>query len=140
MKDTMTNLSVGQLAREGNVHLETVRYYERKGLLPSPARKKSGHRVYGPQALQRLRFIKRTQALGFALAEIKELLALRIDPKQPCGKVIEQIDDKTAEVRAKIAALRAIERTLKRMKESCEGRCSVGECPILSTLEEELSA
>jgi DNA-binding transcriptional MerR regulator len=134
----MTTLSVGQFAREGNVHLETIRYYEREGLLPSPARRKSGHRFYGPQALLRLRFIRRTQALGFTLSEIKELLALRIDPKQPCGKVVRQIEAKTAEVKSKIAALRTIERTLKRMKDSCAGRCSVRECPILGFLEEEL--
>ena len=83
----------------------------------------------------RLRFIKRSQALGFTLTEIKELLALKVAPNQPCIDVVHQIEAKAVEVKAKIAHLRAIERTLRKMKASCEGCCSVSECPILESLD-----
>src|ERR1700687_5867018 len=80
----MTTLRIGELANKGNVHLETIRYYEREGLLRPPQRTPSGHRAYAPGDLLRLRFIKRSQALGFTLTEIKELLALKVTPNQPC--------------------------------------------------------
>ena len=131
----MTTLTTSELATEGNVHLETIRYYEREGLLRPPHRTSSGHRAYTSGDLLRLRFIRRSQALGFTLTEIKELLAIKVMPNQPCIDVVRQIEAKTLEVRAKIAHLRAIERTLHKMKTSCEGRCTVGECPILESLE-----
>lgn len=134
MENTLT---IGQLARRGGVHLETVRYYEREGLIPSPPRKVSGHRAYAPAAVRRLRFIKRAQEIGFSLLEIKELLALRRDPDQLCTDVIRQVDAKTREVEAKIAHLKAIRRALLRHKDSCEGQCHVSECPILESLDTE---
>jgi MerR family transcriptional regulator, copper efflux regulator len=131
----MTTLRIGELASKGNVHLETIRYYEREGLLRPPQRKPSGHRAYAPRDLLRLRFIKRSQALGFTLTEIKELLALKVTPNQPCIDVVRQIEAKALEVKAKIANLQAIQSTLHKMKASCEGRCSVSECPILESLD-----
>ena len=131
----MTTLRIGELASKGNVNLETIRYYEREGLLRPPPRTPSGHRAYAPGDVIRLRFIKRSQALGFTLTEIKELLALKVTPNQPCIDVVHQIDAKALEVKAKIAHLQAIQRTLHKMKASCEGRCSVSECPILESLD-----
>jgi len=125
---------IGELANRGKVNLETIRYYEREGLMQSPQRTSSGHRAYAPRDLLRLRFIKRAQALGFTLAEIKELLALKVDPDQTCENVVHQIEAKALEVKAKIVHLRAIARTLRKMKASCDGRCSVGECLILESL------
>jgi MerR family copper efflux transcriptional regulator len=133
----METLTIGQLAERGGVNLETVRYYEREGLMPPPPRKTSGHRAYSLNAVRRLRFIRRAQQLGFSLAEIKELLALRRDPNQLCMDVIRQIDTKTQEVEEKIAHLRAIRRTLLRLKNSCEGDCRVSECHILESLDTE---
>src|ERR1700687_6411372 len=133
----MTTLRIGELARKGNVNLETFRYYEREGLLRPPQRTPSGHRAYAPDDVIRLRFIKRSQALGFTLTEIKELLALKVAPNQPCIDVVRQIEAKAVEVKAKIAHLRALERTLRKMKTSCEGRCSVSECPIVESLDSE---
>ena len=133
----MTRLRVGELAAKGNVHLETIRYYEREGLLTPPKRTSSGHRAYAPGDVLRLRFIKRSQALGFTLTEIRELLAIKVTPAQPCIKVVHQIEAKAREVKAKIAHLRAIQRTLDHMKASCEGRCVVSECPILESLDVE---
>lgn len=130
----MTTLRIGELASRAKVNLETIRYYEREGLMRPPGRTPAGHRAYLPQEELRLRFIKRAQALGFTLTEIKELLALRVDPTQSCKDVVHQIDAKALEVKAKIAHLRAIARTLDKMKTSCDGRCTVGECLILESL------
>jgi DNA-binding transcriptional MerR regulator len=130
----MTTLRIGELANKGNVHLETIRYYEREGLLRPPQRTSSGHRAYAPGDLLQLHFIKHSQALGFTLTEIKELLALKIAPDQPCIDVVYQLEAKALEVRAKISHLQAIERTLGDMKASCEGQCSMSECPILKSL------
>ena len=133
----MATLRIGEMANRGNVHLETIRYYEREGLMQPPQRTPSGHRAYGPEDVLRLRFIKRSQALGFTLTEIKELLALKVAPNQPCIDVVHQIEAKALQVKSKIAQLRAIEHTLDNMKASCEGRCVVSECPILGSLDSE---
>jgi MerR family mercuric resistance operon transcriptional regulator len=130
----MTTLSISELASKGKVHLETIRYYEREGLIRPPHRKASGHRAYAPGDLLQLHFIKHSQALGFTLTEIKKMLALKVAPHQPCIDVVHQLQAKTLEVRAKIAHLRAIERTLVNLKDSCEGQCSMSECPILESL------
>ena len=131
----MATLSIGELAREGEVNLETIRYYEREGLMLPPPRKASGHRAYASGDVRRLRFIKRAQALGFTLSEVRELLALKVEPHQPCMDVVHQIEAKAREVKAKIAHLQAIKRTLDQMKASCEGHCAVRECPILQSLD-----
>jgi MerR family copper efflux transcriptional regulator len=136
----METLTIGQLAERGGVNLETVRYYEREGLIPPPPRKSSGHRAYSTVAVRRLRFIKRAQELGFSLAEIRELLHLKVDPDQLCTDVVAQIDGKTHEVEAKIRHLEAIKRTLTRMKDSCDGHCTVSECPILESLDTDYPA
>ena len=119
--------------------METIRYYEREGLILPPPRQSSGHRAYSLNAIQRLRFIQRTKALGFSLREVRELLELRRDPDQPCTDVIRQIEAKAAEVEQKIAHLRAIRRTLIHLKGSCEGGCQVSECPILENLDRKVS-
>jgi MerR family copper efflux transcriptional regulator len=133
----MTTLRVGELASQGGVNLETIRYYEREGLMRRPKRTSSGHRAYVSGDVLRLRFIKRSQALGFTLTEIKELLAIKVTPNKPCIDVVHQIESKALEVKAKIAHLQAIERTLENMKASCEGRCAARECPILESLDSE---
>lgn len=131
----MEGLTIGELAKRGRVHLETIRYYEREGLMLAPPRKSSGHRVYAPVAIRRLRFIKRAQNLGVSLAEIRELLNLQRDPNQLCGNAVKSIEAKLHEVREKIQQLRAIERTLKRMKNSCDGTRRVSDCAILESLD-----
>ena len=131
----MATLRIGDLASQGDVNLETVRYYERQGLMRPPQRTSAGHRAYASQDLLRPRFIKRSQALGSTLAEIKELLALKAASKKPCIDVVHQIEAKAREVKAKIAHLQAIHRVLEKMKASCEGKCTVSECPILESLD-----
>jgi DNA-binding transcriptional MerR regulator len=130
----MTTLRIGELASKGKVNLETIRYYEREGLMRPPQRTSSGHRAYAPGDVLQLHFIKHSQSLGFTLTEIKELLALTVAPNQPCIDVVQQLEAKAFEVRAKIAHLQAIERTLVNMKGTCEGQCLMSECPILKSL------
>src|SRR5919198_614719 len=83
----MDGFKRGEVARAGGVNLETIRYYERRGLLPKPPRTTSGYRTFGADAVRRLRFIKNAQDLGFSLREIKELLALRLDARTSCADV-----------------------------------------------------
>ena len=126
----MTTLRIGELASKGKVNLETVRYYEREGLMRVPQGTRSRHRAYALGDVLRLQFIKHSQALGFTLTEIKELFALKVTPNQPCIAVVHHIE-------AEVSHLRAIERTLRKMKASWEGRCAVSECPILDCLDPE---
>src|SRR5207245_11222249 len=101
----MKPLTTGQLARRGGVGVETVRFYERQGLLEEPARKESGYRQYEEDVVARLRFIRRAKELGFSLKEINELLALRVDPDTTCAEVRTKAQAKIADVEQKIEAL-----------------------------------
>lgn len=134
----MSTLTIGELARESGVHMETIRYYEREGLMPAPPRKSSGHRAYPPNAAVRLRFIKRVKELGFTLTEIRELLMLRADPDQNCSQVCEQAQHKLREVRAKIRNLKAVEGALQHLTAVCSGDRAVSECGILEALDKEV--
>lgn len=134
----MENLKTGELARRAGVNVETLRFYERRGLLPKPPRRESGYREYPPENVGRIRFIKRAQELGFSLGEIKELLALRVQAGTSCADVRERADQKLRDVRQKIADLKAIERALGKLTASCSGRGPLRECPILENLDGEL--
>src|SRR6266704_5758297 len=101
----MQRLTISRLARLGGVNLETVRYYERRGLLPKPPRTQSGYRQFSPETAQRLRFIKRAKELGFSLDEIGELLELRVQPKQKRGDVRSRAEAKIADIESKIETL-----------------------------------
>ena len=133
----MKPLTIGQVARQAGVGVETVRFYERQGLLDEPARKESGYRQYARGVVARLRFIRRAKELGFSLKEIKELLALRVDPTTTCAEVRARAEAKVAAVEAKIQALRKIKRALRRLTAGCSGRGPVSECPILEALGTE---
>ena len=132
----MEGLRLGELASQGGVNLETVRYYERRGLLPKPPRTAAGYRTFDAAAVRRLRFIKQAQALGFSLKEIRELLALRVDPRASCADVRRRAEAKIADIDAKLRALRAMKRALVRLTAACAGRGPVSACPILESLEE----
>jgi MerR family mercuric resistance operon transcriptional regulator len=90
----MRHLKTGELAKRAGVNVETLRFYERKGLLPEPQRRASGYRDYPEESVTRIRFIKRAQGLGFSLDEIHELLALRVKPKSPCAEVRDVVEKK----------------------------------------------
>lgn len=132
-----TALTIGRIAKLAEVNIETVRYYERRGLLPSPPRTESGYRVYDEQSVARLRFIKQAQALGFTLEEIGELLALRVDAETSCDEVRRRAERKTVAVAEKIRSLQAIQSALAELIAACAQGGPEGECPFLASLEQQ---
>ena len=130
----MEKLTIGQLAKQANVNLETIRYYERRGLIPEPPRSESGYRMYSRDAVARTEFIKRTQALGFSLREISEIFALRMEPETTCGDMKAKVEAKIEDIEQKITDLEQIREALVAMAEKCRGKGPIGECPILEAL------
>ncbi len=133
----MRNLTIGQLAREARVHIETIRYYERRGLIPEPPRRESGYRQYSEDAVSRIQFIKHAKELGFSLKETAELLTLRVDPATTCGNVKSRAEVKIAEVEEKIRALQRIKKALAKLVALCRGSGPSSECPIMEALNSE---
>jgi Zn(II)-responsive transcriptional regulator len=128
----MNWMTRGELARQGQVNPETIRYYERSGLLPTAARSESNYRLFAPAEVQRIRFIKRAQAVGFSLDEIKALLDLKYASEATCGDVREMVDAKIDDIDRKIAALQAMRDELSGLFEECPGGDRpTDECPIL---------
>ena len=128
----MEKMTIGQLAKKANVNLETIRYYERRGLIPEPHRNSSGH--YSLEEVKRTKFIKRSQALGFSLKEISELLSLRVEPGTTCADVKERVETKIENIKRKILDLEQIRKALLSLSQRCTGRGPVGRCPILEEL------
>lgn len=128
-------LTIGRLSQQADVQIETIRYYERRGLLPDPPRTESGYRQYDVESVTRLRFIKEAQTLGFTLEEIQGLLALRVDKETSCADVRRRAERKAADIEAKIAALQAMHAALQEMIAACAQGGPSGECPFLETLE-----
>ncbi|MDA1049458.1 MAG: heavy metal-responsive transcriptional regulator [Planctomycetota bacterium] len=133
----MASWTVGQLAKRAGVGVETVRFYERKGLLAVPERKPSGYRQYDEEVVDRLRFIKRAKELGFTLNEIKELLSLRLDPTTTCADVKKRSAEKIDDIEAKIRTLQRMKKALVKVTKACRGRGGTCECPILEALDRE---
>jgi MerR family mercuric resistance operon transcriptional regulator len=131
----MDKITIGRLARESAVNLDTIRYYERRGLLPKPPRSESGYRLFPPDAIKRVRFIREAQRLGFSLKEIEELLTLRKDTASSCADVRRRTQAKIADVEARIQALRTIRAALLALAASCTGRGPVTQCHILEALD-----
>jgi MerR family copper efflux transcriptional regulator len=124
-------LSIGQLARAAGVGVETIRFYERKGLIEQPRRPPAGARRYPLQAAARVTFIQQAQELGFTLAEIKELLALRLDPGTSCAEVKAKAEEKINDIGAKIRRLRHMRGALVEITKTCSGTGPTSDCPIL---------
>jgi MerR family mercuric resistance operon transcriptional regulator len=129
------SLTVGQVARRAGVNPQSVLYYERRRLLAPARRTDAGYRLYGPEAVSVIAFIKNAQGLGFSLAEIARLLRLRVGRRVQCGKVKTQAERRLKIVQDKIGGLRAMERVLKRLVRTCATRGTTGSCPILESLE-----
>jgi MerR family copper efflux transcriptional regulator len=130
-------LTIGQVARAANVHVETLRYYERRGLVPKPPRSPSLYRRYPDETVPRIRFVKHAQELGFSLREIRELLSMRASPKARCGDVKRRAETKIDEIAAKIRALKAMHRALVHLVAQCDGEVPSSACPVLESLEHE---
>lgn len=130
-------LTAGRVAKAGGVNIQTVRYYERRRLLVCDRRTDSGYRLYAPEAVRVIRFIKNAQELGFTLDEIAKLLRLRVGHKAQCGAVRRQAEARLKAVNGKIAGLLAMERILKRLVRTCAANGMTVSCPILDSLEKE---
>ena len=128
-------LKIGEVAEQGGVNLQTIRYYEREGLLQEPPRLPSGYRTFPESAVRRVRFIKRAQELGFSLAEIRELFSLTGNADAGAQDVRERARAKLADIEEKIQSLRAMKHALTALAESCPGRGPLSECPILDALD-----
>ena len=131
----MQTMTIGRVAREVGIGVETVRFYEREGLLQTPARRVSGYREYTADAVRQLRFIKQAQRLGFTLREIKELLALKLDPAATRSQVRQQAEAKVADIDQRIRELKRMKAALTPLITACDGQGSLEGCPILEAIE-----
>ena len=128
-------MRIGEVAARAAVKVQTLRYYERVGLLPEPTREDSGYRAYDMHAVRRVRFIKRAQELGFTLAEIADLLALREEATQSCAQVEARASLTVARIAEKIHDLERMRAALALYVVACQTREPVSECPLLTALE-----
>jgi len=128
------NLTIGRLAKRAEVSIDSIRFYERRGLLAEPTRTESNYRVYPLDAADRLRFIKKAQKLGFSLNEIQELLELRHNPGASKADVKLKTEEKIRDIRARIQDLGRMLSALEQLDESCDGHGPIAECPILEAL------
>src|SRR5213593_88571 len=133
----MKPLTIGEVARAAQVGVETIRFYEREGLIAEPPRRESGYRQYPPDAIRRVRFIRRAKELGFTLKEIGELLSLRVDPGRTFADVRAVARAKIRGIQEKISELSRIKDVLGRLERTCRGKGPTSVCPILDMLDEE---
>ena len=127
-------MRIGELAQKADLKVDTVRYYEKAGLLPIPPRRSNGYRNYDEQHVERLAFVRHCRVLGMSLADVKSLLELVAHPDADCTTVNRLIDDQLAHVQARIASLRTLEQQLLLLRAQCNTRKTAGECGILQEL------
>ena len=127
-------MRIGDLARQAGVDVQTVRYYEREGLLDAPARTASGYRAYGPQHLERLNFVRHCRSLDMPLAEIRRLIELSRDTRVSCDQVNTLVRTHLERVQAKRKALQTLEGQLEALTAQCESGHRVADCGILEEL------
>jgi Hg(II)-responsive transcriptional regulator len=128
-------MRTGEVAAEAGVNIQTLRFYERLGILPRPTRTSSGYRSYSNEAVRLVRFIKRAQDLGFTLAEIEELLLLRSDTQSSCAQVKRAAQAKLVAIEEKIHSLRSMKRALTVLLTSCARNDRERRCPLLESLD-----
>ncbi len=129
-------MRIGQVAAQAAVNVQTLRYYERRGLMPATDRRSSGYREYEPAAVARVRFIKHAQALGFTLDEISELLTLRVGSNSPCARVEASAERAIARIDEKVDHLNRMRVVLTDLASACRRQDLIGDCPILQALED----
>jgi MerR family transcriptional regulator, copper efflux regulator len=130
----MQRFTIGQVAHEAGVGVDTVRYYERNHLLPEARRRLSGYREYGREDVRRLRFIRRAKDLGFTLAEVRDLLALSANREHGVRGVKARAEARLADVEQRIGELQRVRRGLKHLIAACPGHGALDDCPILAAL------
>ena len=130
-------LKIGEVAERGGVNLQTIRYYEREQLLPKTPRLSSGYRFYPSDTVRRVRFIKRAQEIGFTLAEIRDLLAIRLDPSRESAEVRSLAEARISVIEDKMQTLQRMKEALRRITERCSGCGPTNECPILESIDSD---
>lgn len=130
-----TQWTIGRVAKQAGVNIQTVRFYERRGLVSPDGHRDSGYRLYEPEAAQKIRFIKNAQELGFSLKEVTGLLRLRVSRRIQCASVKKKAEAKLQYVQEKIDGLQALERVLRGLIGTCQSRGTTNSCPILKSLE-----
>ena len=125
-------LKIGEVARQSQIGIETIRFYERQGLLAEPDRRPSGYRQYDPTVVTRLGFIRRAKELGFTLAEIRELLALWFNATTRCTHLRQRASLKVGDIEEKIRVLQQMRRSLRKIIRECESRDAKVDCPLWS--------
>ncbi|MGW8288272.1 MAG: heavy metal-responsive transcriptional regulator [Desulfobulbales bacterium] len=133
----MNGLTIGRLAKQVGLGIETVRFYERQGLIEPPPRTDSNYRIYPEEEVARLRFIKKAKSLGFTLNEIKELMFVRHDPHATKADIKSRTLAKIEDIEEKIGDLTRIKTALEHLASSCDGHGSLEECPILKALDSD---
>lgn len=131
---TFDHMRIGTVARECGISIDTIRYYEREGLLPPPQRRPSGYREYDRHALDRLRFIRRAKDLGFSLEDIRELLSLSVDRQHGVKGVKQRAEHRLELVEQRLAQLQRVREGLNELIANCPGHGTLGQCPILQAL------
>ncbi len=133
-------MTIGAVAKRAGVAIDTIRYYEREGLLPEPQRRESGYRTYGESAVRQLRFIRRAKGLGFTLEEIRDLLALSADRHRGVKAVKQRAKARLAAIDERIAELTRVREGLEQLIEACPGHGAPEQCPILRALTDQEDA
>jgi len=137
LRQTSNTLRIGELVKRTGVSLQAVRFYEREGLLAKPQRLASGYRMFAPDAVWQIQFVKHAQNLGFSLADIRKLLSIQSHPEKECTDVRRLAEEKLAEIERKIERLEAIRRSLRDLAKQCPGRGPSHRCPIIKAISSE---
>jgi MerR family transcriptional regulator, copper efflux regulator len=127
-------MTIGQVAKLAGVGVETIRFYEREGLLNKPKRKQSGYRMFGPEVVNRIRFIRNVKDLGFSLKEIRELLFLRVDSRGTAAEVKKRVDSKISQIDLRISDLKKVRNALAQLSRSV-GKGTGSESSLLDVLD-----
>ena len=131
------SLTIGKLAKKADISIDSIRFYERRGLIAAPRRTEANYRLYPLEAADRLRFIKKAQKLGFSLDEIQELLDLSQAPTASKADIKRKTGEKIADIRTRIQDLNRMLKALEQLDASCDGHGPIGECPILKALAKD---
>jgi len=135
----LDKLTIGQLSKQADVKVVTIRYYEGLKLMPVPPRTEANYRVYDQQQLRRLRFIRRCRDLGFTLGQIRELLNLSTQAAKECSRVDRITEEHLKEIESKVADLRRLAAELRRIKNCCPGKGLIANCRILEALSPNIA-
>jgi MerR family copper efflux transcriptional regulator len=127
----MTGMKIGEIAKRSGIGIETIRYYEREGLLLEPERRPSGYRKYDESTVERLEYIRRAKDLGFTLAEIRELLELSFTAHAGCNHIRQRAEAKVADIEGKIRSLKQMKRSLDKIVQLCRTKNSTEDCPLV---------